>query len=140
MGNTHEDDRNAAVGELKTKGLEQFLSGNYLEAIGEYNKALSLPGMASTDDEVFLRLYKADAILKIGQVIEENNPNDVNIKNTYKSAYDECTKAVLLKPDYAEAYLMRGQILKRQKFIEEAIKDFEIVQRINPNNREAQMA
>ena len=96
--------------------------------------------MASTDDEVFLRLYKADAILKIGQVIEENNPNDVNIKNTYKSAYDECTKAVLLKPDYAEAYLMRGQILKRQKFIEEAIKDFEIVQRINPNNREAQMA
>ena len=41
--NTHEDDRNAAsVGELKTKGLEQFLSGNYLEAIGEYNKALSM--------------------------------------------------------------------------------------------------
>ena len=97
--------------------------------------------MASTDDEVFLRLYKADAILKMGQVIEENNPNDVNIKNAYTSAYDECSKAILLKPGYAEAYLMRGQILKRQRCIEEAIKDFEIVvQRIAPNNSEAHMA
>ena len=96
--------------------------------------------MASTDDEVFLRLYKADAILKMGQVIEENNPNDVNIKNAYRSAYDECSKAILLKPDYAEAYLIRGQILQRQRCIEEAIKDFEMVQRIAPNNSEAHMA
>ena len=27
---------------LKTKGLKQFLSGNYMEAIEEYNKALSM--------------------------------------------------------------------------------------------------
>ena len=37
------DNRNAAsVEELKTKGLKQFLSGNYMEAIEEYNKALSM--------------------------------------------------------------------------------------------------
>ena len=40
--NTHDNRNAASVDELKTKGLEQFLSGNYMEAIEEYNKALSM--------------------------------------------------------------------------------------------------
>lgn len=51
----------------------------------------------------------------------------------YARAIDDCTRAIELKPDYADAYIIRGIAYRNLKYNERAIRDYDKAIELKPN-------
>lgn len=94
--------------ELRAKGIEQALVGDYEDAIHSYEEALELAGMSVGSLERDIVAYKASALYYSGELQE---------------AID-CCSAILDMKESAEIYLTRGLLYKELGTTETAKEDF----------------
>jgi len=111
-----EDNASAALRE-KDKGNEYFNQGKFSEAVARYTRAINLD-----PTNPILPANRAMANLKL------RNFNEAEI---------DCTKAITLDPQYVKAYQRRGVARQFLKLYDDAIKDFQIVLKAEPSNKQA---
>lgn len=92
-------------------------SGNYRQAIMDYNKAIEI------------NPKDADAYYNIG--------NAYNALGEYPSAISNYTAAIKLNPQHAQAYNNRGSIYSNTGNYQEAVRDFMTAVKINPGYAKA---
>ncbi|KAJ0394316.1 hypothetical protein P43SY_004199 [Pythium insidiosum] len=110
--------------EAKELGNKEFAEGRYLDAIDCYTAALKL---CPVDDEYAYNraVYysnRAACLLKIGRTEE---------------GVEDCSQAIELSPNYVKALLRRAEAFEKLDKLDEALKDYEAVLKIDPTIRTA---
>lgn len=95
--------------QLKSKGMEQALAGEYEEAVASYEEALHLSDMHVGSLELDIAAYKASAQHRSGKTSD---------------AIETCNAILDLKPS-AKIYLTRGLLYREMENTEAAKADFE---------------
>lgn len=97
---------------IHNRGLAVFNSGNYIEAIRDYSKAIEL-------DPLYAGGYndRGAAFAKVGN---------------YSQAIEDYTKAIGINPKFASAYYNRGAVHYKLGNYSQAIKDYTATIEINP--------
>ena len=128
------------------RGIIFAEEGDYLNAIKDYDKAISLRHDyfdANLNKAVALKdISKFNEAIKYFEICIKLRPNDfkiyINLGNLYKdlrkynAAYRCYTQAIKLNQDFAEAYSNRGDLLESYlKQFEKAIEDYVKALRIN---------
>ncbi|XP_028951421.1 uncharacterized protein [Malus domestica] len=113
--------------DVKIEGNRLFGSGQYQEALTQYELALHLaPDMpASVELRSICHLNSAVCFSKLEK---------------YEDAIKECTKALELNPSYMKALLRRAETHEKLEHFEEAIVDMKSVLELDPSNDQAKMA
>ncbi|KAJ6236728.1 RNA polymerase ii-associated protein [Anaeramoeba flamelloides] len=101
--------------EHKAKGNKSYGSKKWKEAITHYTKAISI----YDGDHIFYS-NRAACYLKI---------------KMYKSAEEDCTRALQIDPKFIKAWFRRGLARKNLKNYRFAIKDFKKVLKLQPENQ-----
>ncbi|GLE04797.1 hypothetical protein PINS_up013776 [Pythium insidiosum] len=120
-GDSYEEDTTAVEETLEAK---VFAEGRYLDAIDCYTAALKL---CPTEDEYAYNraVYysnRAACLLKIGRTEE---------------GVEDCSQAIELSPNYVKALLRRAEAFEKLDKLDEALKDYEAVLKIDPTIRTA---
>ncbi|KAM1989562.1 hypothetical protein ACFX15_030907 [Malus domestica] len=113
--------------DVKIEGNRLFGSGQYQEALSQYELALHLaPDMPSSVElRSICHLNSAVCFLKLEK---------------YEDAIKECTKALELNPSYMKALLRRAEAHEKLEHFEEAIVDMKSVLELDPSNDQAKKA
>lgn len=122
MPSTTGNDLPEEVLTLKTKGNEALMEGHPLEAIGMYSEALEILGEESPN--AIILSNRAQAYIKV-----EN----------YGLAIVDATLAVETDPTYPKAYYRRGTAEFALNRTKKARKDFKMVCKLLPKDRDARM-
>lgn len=122
MPSTTGNDLPEEVLTLKTKGNEALIAGHPLEAIGMYSEALEILGEESPN--AIILSNRAQAYIKV-----EN----------YGLAIVDATLAVETDPTYPKAYYRRGTAEFALNRTKKARKDFKMVCKLLPKDRDARM-
>ena len=130
------------------RGIIFAEEGDYLNAIKDYDKAISLKHDyfdANLNKAVALKdISKFNEAIKYFEICIKLRPNDfkiyINLGNLYRdlrkynAAYRCYTQAIKLNQNFAEAYSNRGDLLESYlKQFEKAIEDYGKALRINKN-------
>ena len=133
---------------FNSRGIIFAEEGDYLNAIKDYDKALSLKQDyydAHLNKAVALKnVSKLNEAIKYLEICIKLNPSDCKIYNNlgnifnslkkYTHARDNYTKAINLNKNFAEAYSNRGELLQLHfDDCENAIQDYDIALKINKN-------
>eukprot|EP01102_Stenamoeba_stenopodia_P003771 TRINITY_DN13913_c0_g1_i1.p1 TRINITY_DN13913_c0_g1~~TRINITY_DN13913_c0_g1_i1.p1 ORF type:complete len:499 (-),score=136.49 TRINITY_DN13913_c0_g1_i1:9-1505(-) len=104
----------------KKEGNDAFGSGNYEEAYRLYTKALEID---PTNETLNATLYcnRAAAGIKLKKLTE---------------SLEDCNKALALDEQYVKAYIRRAKIYMDLEQYEEAVRDYEKLNQMDPNNSE----
>jgi len=131
-----------------SRGIIFAEEGDYLNAIKDYNKALSLKTDyfdANLNKAIALKnISKFNDAIKHLETCIKLKPGNFKIYNIlgnlfkdlkkYNSAEKYYTEAIRLNQNYAEAYSNRGDLLEcNLKQFDKAIKDYDSAMRINEN-------
>ena len=131
-----------------SRGVIFAEKGDYLNAIKDYDKALSLKKNyfdANLNKAVALKnISKFSEAIKYLEICIKLKPNDYKIYNNlgnifsslkkYTLARNSYTKAIELNTNFAEAYSNRGELLQLYfNDFENAIEDYNIALKINEN-------
>ena len=131
-----------------SRGVIFAEKGDYLNAIKDYDKALSLKKNyfdANLNKAVALKnISKFSEAIKYLEICIKLKPNDCKIYNNlgnifnslkkYTLARNNYTKAIELNTNFAEAYSNRGELLQLYfDDFENAIEDYNIALKINEN-------
>lgn len=131
-----------------SRGVIFAEKGDYLNAIKDYDKALSLKKNyfdANLNKAVALKnIHKFNEAIKYLEICNKLKPNDCKIYNNlgnifsslkkYTLARNNYTKAIELNKNFAEAYSNRGELLQLYfDDFENAIEDYNIALKINKN-------
>jgi protein O-mannosyl-transferase len=135
------------------RGVAYYGLGNYSQAIGDYDRAIKI-----NPDNATAYLYRGNAYKGLGnykQSIEDYdraskiiNPNNatayMNRGNVvysslgnHSQAIEDYDKEIKSKPDFAEAYINRGNAYKGLGNYSQAIGDYDRAIKINPDNATA---
>jgi len=125
-------------------------SGNYLQAINDYDRAIAIN--PSLEEAYYNRGVSYRRLGNYRQAIEDYGraiaikPNYAeayvnrcfayNGLGNYKQAIDDCNRASAITPDIAEAYYNRGFAYKRLGNYKQAIEDYNRAIAIKPGNAE----
>uniref|UniRef100_A0A8C4WXS5 RNA polymerase II-associated protein 3 n=1 Tax=Eptatretus burgeri TaxID=7764 RepID=A0A8C4WXS5_EPTBU len=112
----HERNKQQALLE-KDKGNDYFKRCQYQAAIECYSR-----GMQADPENPLLPANRAMALLKLQRYVE---------------AEVDCSTAILLDPLYPKAFARRGMAYSAQGRLQEACKDFEMVLKLEPGNKQA---
>ncbi|KAM9969805.1 hypothetical protein ACTFIR_001642 [Dictyostelium discoideum] len=109
--------------ELKKKeGNEYFQSKNYQAAYDSFTEALSIdPKLETMNSQLYSN--RAAALVHLNRISE---------------AINDCTSAVTIDPNYGKAYIRRAQCQMKQENYEDAVRDYEKAQSLDPENGELQ--
>ncbi|CAK8690561.1 unnamed protein product [Clavelina lepadiformis] len=103
----------------KEKGNDHFKKGNYNKSVEHYTR-----GMQYDPDNPLLPANRAMAYLKLQKYVESEA---------------DCTLSLSLDPAYVKAYLRRGAARHALGKVQSAIKDFNDVLKLEPENKQAKM-
>lgn len=98
------------------RGLAYYREGNYMHAIADYSKAVSLKPDAEDEYNNLGLVYSK----------QENFPQ----------AISDYSQAIALKPEYADAYYNRGNIYFREGDFVKAVADYDKSILFNPDNED----
>ncbi|HYG39250.1 MAG TPA: tetratricopeptide repeat protein [Cytophagales bacterium] len=128
------------------RGKLKIRLGEYLAAIEDLNQILDLPP-ASSNTIYFEGVSESEkeipTLTKISTVSKEHAEvyNYIGVAKAeledYRGAMAAFDKAIELKPDLATFYLNRGDLKYKIEQVESAIRDYEKVLQLNPENKEA---
>jgi len=111
--------------DFKKIGNDLYLAGENVEAVKNYDQALTICPLCYKEDRAILLANKAAASLKMG---------------LHEKAIEDCSEAIELNPNYVKALLRRAQTYEDTDKPHEAMKDFEKVIQLDPGNKDARMA
>ena len=128
------------------KGYKSAISGNYQQAINDYNKAIQLnPQLATAYNNRGLAYdnlgnyqqaindYNKAIQLNPQFALAYNNRGLAYIKlGNHQQAINDFNKAIQLNPQYAMAYIARGLAYARVGNYQQSIKDFNKTIELNP--------
>ncbi|BBG92951.1 Tetratricopeptide repeat-like superfamily protein [Prunus dulcis] len=125
---------------LKQKAFEQAndvkMEGNRLFGSGQYEEALSQYELAYTLRLTCHHLWNyAQYVTQTVQYVVRNCMQVVPGK--YEDAIKECTKALELNPSYMKALLRRAEAHEKLEHFEEAIADMKKILELDPSNDQA---
>jgi len=113
---------------LKLEGNELFKRGKIQEAIDKYTKALD----RSRDNDDKAKAVRADIYAnRAACYVQLYEPQKVRA---------DCDAALALVPNHVKALLRRGQALESLEKYKDALADFEMALRLDPNNNMALQA
>lgn len=110
---------------LKLQANDHFRSGEVKKAIETYSTALQICPTIHPKDRAILHSNRAAAKIKI---------------DAKEGAIKDCTKAINLWPEYVRAILRRAKLYQDTDKLDEALKDYELVYKLDPGNHEAREA
>jgi tetratricopeptide (TPR) repeat protein len=146
--NTSININNSFPESYNSRGIIFAEEGDYLNAIKDYDKALSLKQDyydAHLNKAVALKnIFKFNEAIKYLEICNKLKPNDYKIYNNlgniffslkkYNLARNNYTKAIELNKNFAEAYRNRGELLQLYfDDLENAIQDYDTALKINKN-------
>ncbi|EDW84302.1 uncharacterized protein Dwil_GK14066 [Drosophila willistoni] len=110
---------------LKLEGNEMFKNDDPQRAIEIYTEALNICPSDGIKERAILFGNRAASKIKL---------------EAYKSAIDDCTKAIDLWPEYVRALLRRAKLYEKEDKPDEALADYKRVYELDPGQRDAQEA
>jgi protein O-GlcNAc transferase len=141
----------SAVAELLGAGVKHHQAGRLAEAEAYYRQVLEVhPDHAGAFHLLGIIAYqtgRTDACVElIGEAVKRDrrNPfyfsdlgNALQVLNRFDDAIAAYNKALVLKPDYAEAFYNRGSALQKLKRFEEALASYDRALALKPSYAEA---
>ena len=144
-------DAKAVLEQAKGKGVQ----GNGFDQIEKKLGSSSSKGSNTQDPpkeklksliSLYTQGHHQQALMQASQLLEQF-PKSINLYNIIgaankglgklEEAIEAYTKAISLKPDFAEAYNNMGNVLQEQGKLEEALEAYKKALSIKPNNSEA---
>eukprot|EP00771_Trimastix_marina_P003940 gnl/Trimastix_PCT/656.p1 GENE.gnl/Trimastix_PCT/656~~gnl/Trimastix_PCT/656.p1 ORF type:complete len:508 (+),score=176.88 gnl/Trimastix_PCT/656:112-1524(+) len=104
---------------LKEEGNKHFAERHFQDAYDTYSRALELDPQA---DSMNAMLFSNRALMCLKL-------------DRFEDAVADCTQAIQRNEEYEKAYLRRAEAYMKTKQFEEAARDYEKLQRMNPNDR-----
>ncbi|GJM84885.1 hypothetical protein PR202_ga00598 [Eleusine coracana subsp. coracana] len=110
--------------DAKAEGNKLFGSGQYEEALSQYETALQIASELESAEDICSACHSNRAVcfLKLGK---------------YDDTIKECTKALELNPTYMKALLRRAEAHDKLEHYDEAIADMKKILEIDPSNQQA---
>ncbi|GAB9462563.1 hypothetical protein Gpo141_00000051 [Globisporangium polare] len=120
-----EDEKNVKnASKAKELGNEVFAQGKYLDAIDCYTTALKL--CPAEEDYAYNRAVyfsnRAACLIRLGRPEE---------------AIDDCSQSIELSPNYVKALIRRAEAYEKLDKLDEALRDYDAVLKIDPTIRPA---
>eukprot|EP00743_Colponemidia_sp_Colp-15_P006892 GILK01007439.1.p1 GENE.GILK01007439.1~~GILK01007439.1.p1 ORF type:complete len:483 (-),score=105.49 GILK01007439.1:112-1476(-) len=110
--------------EAKAKGNKAFQSGKYEQAIDMYSQCLEMDVCRANHETASILLSnRAIAYIKVGK---------------FTKAESDCTESIALNSTYVKSWLRRGAARRDLKKFREALADFEMVQKLSPDDQTVQ--
>lgn len=118
---------------FKERGNEQFKKGNFDEAIDSYTVAIQadVSNPVLYGNRAMALLKKADSMMVNKR---KDDPIPKNVADFYQAADQDCSQALRLDKDFVKAYFRRGMARKALGMLSEALFDFEMVRKLEPEN------
>mmetsp|Transcript_37973 Transcript_37973/g.43031 ORF Transcript_37973/g.43031 Transcript_37973/m.43031 type:complete len:493 (-) Transcript_37973:1698-3176(-) len=105
---------------IKKEGNSLFSAGKNEEAVEKYSSALEIDPLNTTFNSTLL-CNRAAAKMKMDK---------------YDDALGDVSQAITLNPDYAKAYLRRGNIHMKLEEYEDAVRDYEQAKQLDPSTND----
>ncbi|KAK6979257.1 RNA polymerase II-associated protein 3 [Biomphalaria glabrata] len=133
----HREDWQTLLCEEKNKGNEFYKLGQLEQAIEAYSKGLRLDPTNS-----LLLTNRAQAFLKLNKALTHGYRARLLINKKvcqYAECESDCTLSLTGAPLFVKSYLRRATARLALEKLEEAVRDFQRVLELEPNNKHAKM-
>ncbi|KJE92819.1 TPR Domain containing protein [Capsaspora owczarzaki ATCC 30864] len=119
------DDDRARLKELRQSGNAHFGAGRYNEAITDYTEALDIAASAGDVEAAIFFSNRAACYSKL---------------NNHALVVEDCDDALRINPEYGKALTRRAVANEALEHLDEALRDYEALLKLDPNDAAAKRA
>ncbi|XP_059608932.1 tetratricopeptide repeat protein 1 [Phlebotomus argentipes] len=116
---------NDVIVQLKSEGNKCFREGNYEDSLVLYSAGAKICPLEYVEQRAVFFANRAATNLKL---------------EDFSRVVDDCTVALLLKPDYLKVLQRRATTLEKLDKFDESLEDYQKILSIEPSNAEARLA